>query len=119
MRARRNDGHPTRYFSGVSYVPYEDVGEVKMTSMSDAAVRDELWQMGVLVARVKLSPLISHKMFKPQGQTSNFHQHLADLAAMSYDAPTQRKTVGQYKNNMYQKSARCALQPSKDQLAVS
>ena len=36
-------------------------------------------------------------MFRPQGQTSNFHQRLADLAAESYAAPDQRKTIGQFK----------------------
>ena len=46
-RARRNDSQPTRYFGGVSYAPYADVGEVRMTSMSDAAVRDNLWRLGV------------------------------------------------------------------------
>ena len=36
-------------------------------------------------------------MFKSQGQTSNFHQSLAGLAAESYAAPEQRKTIGQFK----------------------
>ena len=36
-------------------------------------------------------------LFKPQGQTSNFHQNLANLAAESYTAPNQRKSVGQFK----------------------
>jgi len=36
-------------------------------------------------------------LFKPQGQTSNFHQNLANLAAESYAAPNQRKSVGQFK----------------------
>ena len=36
-------------------------------------------------------------LFKPQGQTSNFHQRLADLAAESYAALDERRTIGQYK----------------------
>ena len=46
-RAVRNDSYPRRYFGGVSYAPYADVGEARMTSMSDAAVRDNLWKLGV------------------------------------------------------------------------
>ena len=46
-RARRNNSHPTRYFGGVSYAPYTGAGEARMTCMSDANVRDNLWRLGV------------------------------------------------------------------------
>jgi hypothetical protein len=36
-------------------------------------------------------------MFKAQGPATNFHQRLADLSAESYENPTQRKNVGQYR----------------------
>ena len=36
-------------------------------------------------------------MFKAQGPATNFHQRLADLSAESYENPTQRQDVGQYR----------------------